>query len=508
MVLKNKILDLKKLKTLSARYKNKKIILCHGVFDLIHVGHINYFKAAKKLGDILVVSITEDKFVNKGPGRPAFTISNRLNFLQEINCIDFIYVSNFKTSEKVILNLKPNFYCKGSDYSIKDIKFDENLKKELKALKKVGGKFKTITQPRFSSSKFINEYNLQNFNENCRDYVNSVRKKYHLNQVMQDIGSIKKKSVLIIGETIIDRYITTEAIGKSGKEPMLVVKPINEIKFLGGSSYIANLCSSFVNKIKIISFIGKEKSEKKFILNNLEKNVSHNFLVKKNSPTITKLRYLDGYKKTKILGIYDLNDDLINKSEEKKFYNLIKKNINKHDLIIVADYGHGIITERIRNLILKNSRKVFLNTQINSFNRGYHTVLKYKKMNTLIMNEGEIRYELRDKHSNIPNLVKNLSKKISVKNIVITRGANGSTIVDTKKNLLINCPAFSEKNIDTIGAGDTFFTICSLLIGSGIDKKISLLVGSIAASFSIDQLSKKVTFNNKILKKYLLHMLK
>ena len=118
-------------------------------------------------------------------------------------------------------------------------------------------------------------------------------------------------------------------------------------------------------------------------------------------------------------------------------------------------------------------------------------------MNTLIMNEGEIRYEL-----------KNLSKKISVKNIVITRGANGSTIVDTKKNLLINCPAFSEKNIDTIGAGDTFFTICSLLIGSGIDKKISLLVGSIAASFSIDQLSKKVTFNNKILKKYLLHMLK
>ena len=60
---------------------------------------------------------------------------------------------------------------------------------------------------------------------------------------------------------------------------------------------------------------------------------------------------------------------------------------------------------------VKNSDKIFLNTQINSFNRGYHTVLKYKKMNTLVINEGELRYELRDKHSNILNLVKNLSKK-------------------------------------------------------------------------------------------------
>ena len=82
----NKILDYNQLKSFKKNHKNKKIILCHGVFDLLHSGHINYFNAAKKLGDILVVSVTNDQFVNKGPGRPAFKIKNRLAFLKEINC--------------------------------------------------------------------------------------------------------------------------------------------------------------------------------------------------------------------------------------------------------------------------------------------------------------------------------------------------------------------------------------------------------------------------------------
>ena len=80
MPIKNKILDIQNLKKLKNRFKGKKIVLCHGVFDLLHVGHISYFKSAKKLGSILVVSVTHDKFVNKGPGRPAFSINNTLKF--------------------------------------------------------------------------------------------------------------------------------------------------------------------------------------------------------------------------------------------------------------------------------------------------------------------------------------------------------------------------------------------------------------------------------------------
>jgi len=508
MPTKNKILDLKGLKKLRQKFITKKIVLCHGVFDLLHIGHINYLKAAKKYGSILVVSATNDSFVNKGPGRPAFSITNRLKFLQEIESIDYIYSSNDITSEKVIKNLKPDFYCKGNDYSGFHIKDDKNLKKEITALRKIKGKFKIINEIQFSSSEFINDNNLQNFDQECKNYINLIRKKYSLSQIIQSIDKVENYNVIIIGETIIDKYITTETIGKSGKEPMLVVKPKKEIKFLGGTGYIANLCSTFAKNVKIMSFLGRERTEKQFVLKNLNKNIKHNFLLKNNSPTISKLRYIDDYKKTKIIGVYDLNDSEISKKEEKTFYKELKKNIKKYDLVIAADYGHGIFTEKIRNLILEEGDKVFLNTQINSFNRGYHTVYKYKKINTLIINEGELRFEMRDKYSSVVKLARALSKKINVENIIVTRGSEGSMLINRKKRTAIHCPAFSKNNTDTVGAGDTFFAICSLLLKSKIDSYLSMLIASIAASFLIDQQGNKIFFNKEILKKYLIHMFK
>ena len=70
--MRNKQINLSNFISIKNKLKNKKIVLCHGVFDLLHTGHLNYFESAKKLGEILIVSITSDKFVNKGPGRPYF----------------------------------------------------------------------------------------------------------------------------------------------------------------------------------------------------------------------------------------------------------------------------------------------------------------------------------------------------------------------------------------------------------------------------------------------------
>ena len=508
MSAKKKYIEFKNLKKIKQQHTKKKIILCHGVFDLLHVGHINYFKEAKNLGDILIVSVTSDKFVNKGPGRPAFTIINRIKFLQEINCINYVCVSSFKTAENIILNLKPNFYCKGEDYSSNQIKFDENLKKEITAVKSFGGKFKVIKQPSFSSSKIINDNSYQNLDLKSKKFIEEIRKKYSSSQIHDEVIKISDKKILIIGETIVDNYITTDAVGKSGKEPVMVVKKKKQIKFLGGVGYIANLCSSFAKETKIISFLGEKEEEKNFVIKNLDKKVKSDFLLKKNSPTIIKTRYLDDYRKSKILGVYDLNDDLISKKEENDFSNILKKNIKKYDIIIVADYGHGIITKKIRKIINGSSKKLFLNTQINSFNRGYHTVYKYKKINSLIINESELRYELKDKHSTILNLAKKLKKRILVDNIIVTKGKFGSILVNCKNWSSILCPAFSENTIDTVGAGDTFFALSALCIGSKIDSKLALLIGSLAASFSTNQIGNLSAFNFKILEKQLNHILK
>ena len=152
----------------------------------------------------------------------------------------------------------------------------------MKALKSVGGKFSVIKEESFSSSKTINDYGLQNFSEDCNQFINIIRKDFKISKIFENLEQIKNKKVLLLGETIIDKYITTEAIGKSGKEPMMVVKKKNDIKFIGGIGYVANLCASFVKKISLVSFIGEIRNEKKFIVNNLNKKISYNFLTKKN----------------------------------------------------------------------------------------------------------------------------------------------------------------------------------------------------------------------------------
>ena len=124
MNIKNKIFNLEQIKKKIQieKNKNKKIIHCHGVFDVLHFGHIKHFKSAKKLGDFLVVSITSDKFVNKGKDRPIFNSDIRAEVLESIQTIDAIYINKDKTPINFIKQIKPHIYFKGPDY--KKMKID------------------------------------------------------------------------------------------------------------------------------------------------------------------------------------------------------------------------------------------------------------------------------------------------------------------------------------------------------------------------------------------------
>ena len=94
----------------------KKIVLCHGVFDLLHVGHIKYFEEAKSFGDILLVTLTPDNFVNKGPGRPVFSEKLRLEAIAALEVVDYVILNKWPTAVETIKTIKPDVYVKGPDY--------------------------------------------------------------------------------------------------------------------------------------------------------------------------------------------------------------------------------------------------------------------------------------------------------------------------------------------------------------------------------------------------------
>jgi rfaE bifunctional protein nucleotidyltransferase chain/domain len=111
-------IDQLKLKISQLKKERKKIVHCHGVFDLLHVGHVKHFETAKSLGDYLVVTLTSDKYVNKGPSRPIFNQDLRCEFISALSCVDAVCISDYQTSETVIKIIKPNFYFKGPDYKV------------------------------------------------------------------------------------------------------------------------------------------------------------------------------------------------------------------------------------------------------------------------------------------------------------------------------------------------------------------------------------------------------
>ena len=120
----NKEINYKDLGLFRKNFK-KSIVLAHGTFDFFHYGHLLHLQQAKNFGDKLVVSVTSDLKANKGPGRPLYSINERVKFLLEFSFIDHVVVSNFSTAIEVIKKLKPDVYVKGIEY--KDLK--ENFSK-------------------------------------------------------------------------------------------------------------------------------------------------------------------------------------------------------------------------------------------------------------------------------------------------------------------------------------------------------------------------------------------
>ncbi len=421
------------LKIRSLKKKNKRIVHCHGVFDVIHLGHINHFKKAKSLGDILVVTVTADEFVNKGPNRPIFPLDVRMELLSNLDFIDFV-CPNFSQSAVTAINtLKADIYCKGKDYKNNNSDVSGQIKLEKKAINSFGGKIFYTDDEILSSSKIINRSGLK-LNTIQKKYLDLVAKKVKNNsEILDIIKSYKNLKVLVIGESIIDEYTKSEALGKSGKEPILVLRDLSSNKFLGGALAISNNLASLTNNVSLFSYIGEKKEFLPFIKKKLNKKISTKFIFKKNAKTILKKRFVDHVNNQKVFGVYSINDQNLSNLEEKNFQTILKKEIKRYDIVIVSDYGHGLISKKTAKIIIQNSKFVAVNAQLNAANIGHHTISMYKNANLVIINENEMRHELRNKVDNIDLLIKELSKRLNSKHTVVTSGSEGAKILEKKK---------------------------------------------------------------------------
>ena len=214
---------------------------------------------------------------------------------------------------------------------------------------------------------------------------------------------------------------------------MLVLKDRYDETYLGGAGAICRHVSEFCEKQNFLSIIGEKKEQLSFIKNNLPKKLSYYLLPKKKSQTIVKRRFLDEITKSKVLGVYSLNDEIISKDQENKLINNFSKFNKNSNLTILSDYGHGMISQKFRKYLINRSNFIAVNVQVNAANIGYHTLSNYHSINFMIINEIEIRHEMRSKDKKIEHLIKELSTKQNIEFLVVTRGVSGSILYHKKK---------------------------------------------------------------------------
>ena len=498
----NKLVSINRLNQMINKF-HKKVVLCHGVFDLLHTGHIDHFEEAKKISkaEILIVSITDDNFVNKGINRPINKINDRVKILSSISVIDYIVVNKAITAIELLKNLKPNYYCKGPDY--KNFKKDitDNILLEKRTVQKYGGKIIFTNSPTKSSSNLINSH-FKNLNKFQEDFIKNLKKDSSV-KIKNIFTKFKKLKILIVGEIIIDEYIFCEALGKSGKESVLTFRNLKKEKYLGGSLAVANHLSSFVSKIDVVSYNGKSINSFK---KRLPKNVNLRSFKKDKTNTVVKTRYIDHIDNRKFMGIYDINDTILNQKEENLLLSKLK-DIKKFDIVIVCDYGHGLVTEKISKYISKNSKFLCVNAQVNSSNLSYHSIRKYKNTDCVVVNGLELRHEKRDRYTDIEKLAKEMRKEIKSKNIAVTQGKNGAFIVNNKGEIT-NCPAFATKIIDKVGSGDALLATLSIFLQQKNNEKLSLFASSLAAAQSVESIGNSLRLDYLKLLKSITYMLK
>jgi len=454
----------------------KKVVHAHGVFDLLHIGHIRYFSQARKFGDVLIVTVTPDHFVNKGPHRPLFHETLRAEAIAALDSVDYVAINKWPTAVETIGMLCPDFYVKGPDYKDKEQDRTGGILAEEQAVQATGGQLVFTNDIAFSSTNLINR-EFPVFPKEVSDYLEGFAARHKLSDVFRPLENARPLKVLTVGESIIDEYQYCTAIGKSSKEPMVALKHQSTERFAGGILAVANHVAGFCDRVGVVSELGFERGHESFISDKLRSNIEKHFLYRTDSPTIVKRRFVESYFFTKLIEVYELNDSASTPADNQRLCDTLKQVLPEFDIVIVVDFGHGMITDEAVQALCNGARFLAVNTQSNAGNLGYHTISRYKRADYVCMAENEIRLEARDRRGDIKDMILKVSRELGARYMSVTRGKNGADCYSSAEGLF-HVPAFAGSVVDRMGAGDGFISITSLCVAQNTPMEIVGFIGN------------------------------
>ncbi len=487
-----------------SKLDGKRVSYCHGCFDLLHLGHIRHFKDAKAMGDMLVVTISPDQYVDKGPGRPFFTEKFRLESIASLEFVDYVALNQWPTAEPSLKKMLPTYYVKGSEFKNLDDPSGK-IGGEAQVAEENGIELRFTHDVVFSSSNLINRF-FSKLSDDNRQYLELLRSRFGIDYLLNSLDSLQGLNVLVLGDTIIDEYQYTSPLGTSSKDPILAVLSQNTDVFAGGVLAVANHIAAFVKTVALGTVLGDIESHEAFIREQLLPNVAPHLFFSPGLPTTVKHRIVDGYSTNKLIEVYKMGP-ACSLPSHGQVAEWLQSVVADYDLVVVADFGHGFMSQKLKDIVSDNSRFLCVNTQANAGNRGFNFISKYGKLDFASIAEHELRLDRRNNTEPFDKLMDLLYEEIRCSCLCVTRGRQGC-VIRNGNGTAARVPAFASKTIDRVGAGDAFFSIASLCAALNLENEIIGFLGNVAGSLAVETIGNRKTLDRDKLRNYVVSLLK
>jgi len=456
------------------------IVFISGIFNIIHPGHTRLFRFAAEQNGVVVVGITADA-LSQGA---IIGEVDRLQAVKSIEWVDYAFILHDDVNE-FISKLRPEIIVKGREFQ-----FHENP--ELNILKTYGGRLLFNSGESSFSSLDLIRREMHELNHSKIDKQEAFKRRHGFSSsdLKSTLHNFKNLRAIVIGDTIVDEYISCDPVGLSQEDPTVVVRPITKEFFVGGAGIVSSHASSLGAQVSFFTVLGNDEIGKKVTTRLKDYNISTNIFYDETRPTTLKQRYRA--KNKTLLRVNSFNQQSIDLEIQNELFHAVEKEIATADVVIFSDFNYGILPQNLVDKITASAKKhnvmIVADSQCSS---QIGDVSRFKGAALITPTEHEARIATRDSESGLVTLAEKLRDISQAMHVILTLGSEGILINadknDTHNNRWITdrLSAMNTSPKDTAGAGDALMVVTALALASSRSIWEAVYMGSLAAACQV-----------------------
>ena len=480
--LSHKIKSIEELRLIvGPRPRARRVIMCHGTFDIVHPGHLRHLMYAKDKADILIASVTADAHIGKGPYRPYVPEELRSANLAALEFVDYVLIDRNPTPIGTLRALQPDFFAKGFEYSSP---LPPKTQEELDTLESYGGEIVfTPGDVVYSSTALLAQQRPRLATDKLLALLESEAVGFtDLHATLNGLGGLR---VHVVGDTIVDRYSYCSLLGQSAKSPSFSVRLERADTFVGGAAIVAKHLRSFGADVTLTTVLGDDDLCNLVIDDLANARVRLRPLVDRSRPTTLKERYIaDGHR---MLQVDRVDNRVVSERLARGVAHLIRD--EPADVVIFSDFRHGLFH---RGTIAEFAAAVpprVLKAADSQVSNRWGNILDFQGFDLITPNEREARFALGDQDSGVRPLAQRLFQQAGCRYLILKLGERGILTYRSPGRMpreFFVVDSFVDGLVDPIGAGDALLALATLSLARSGDIVVASVLGSLAAALTCE----------------------